>query len=277
MTMNVKDSKKGQAIPSYVEHIGKEAFDRPEATEIRWLSGGAAMINARGTVIMIDPVLEGFDMPLTYDPPLKPEEVKRIDGLLVTHIDNDHFSRDTIRDVKNVTEEYHTTQYVAEVMREELQIPGQGHDIGDEFDVRNIHVRLTPAWHNWQNEHKKWQYREWKKEDYCGFYMTTPDGTVWMPGDSRLLDEQLTYEEPDVILLDFADNGWHITFDGAVKLCNAYPNAALIPIHWGSVDAPDWSTFNGDPRELKRAIVNPDRLHVLVPGEAYTLSKNQGK
>ena len=166
--MNVKDSKKGQAIPSYVEHIGKEAFDRPEATEIRWLSGGAAMINARGTVIMIDPVFEGFDMPLTYDPPLKPEEVKRIDGLLVTHIDNDHFSRDTIRDVKNVTEEYHTTQYVAEVMREELQIPGQGHDIGDEFDVRNIHVRLTPAWHNWQNEHKKWQYREWKKEDYCG-------------------------------------------------------------------------------------------------------------
>ena len=163
-----------------MEHIGKEAFDRPEATEIRWLSGGAAMINARGTVIMIDPVFEGFDMPLTYDPPLKPEEVKRIDGLLVTHIDNDHFSRDTIRDVKNVTEEYHTTQYVAEVMREELQIPGQGHDIGDEFDVGNIHVRLTPAWHNWQNEHKKWQYREWKKEDYCGFYMTTPDGTVWM-------------------------------------------------------------------------------------------------
>ena len=33
--MNVKDSKKGQAIPSYVEHIGKEAFDRPEATEMR--------------------------------------------------------------------------------------------------------------------------------------------------------------------------------------------------------------------------------------------------
>ena len=99
MTMNVKDSKKGQAIPSYVVHIGKEAFDRPEATEIRWLSGSA------------------------------------------------------------------------------------------------------------------------------------------------------------------------------VKLCDAYPNAPLIPIHWGSVDAPDWFTFNGDPRELKRAIVNPDRLHVLVPGEAYTLSK----
>ena len=93
----------------------------------------------------------------------------------------------------------------------------------------------------------------------------------------RIALGRLLLSHPDVILLDFADNDWHITFDGAVKLCAAYPNAVLIPIHWGSVDAPDWSTFNGDPRELKRAIVNPDRLHVLVPGEAYTLSKNQGK
>ena len=92
-----------------------------------------------------------------------------------------------------------------------------------------------------------------------------------MPGDSRLLEEQLGYEEPDVILLDFSDNEWHITFDGAVKLCSAYPNATLIPIHWGSVDAPDWSTFNGNPEDLKKAIVNPERLKVLVPGEAYQL------
>ncbi len=272
--MNVKESAKGQAIPSYVEHIEANAFDERKNTEVRWLSGGAAMINSRGTVIMIDPVLEGFDMPLTYEPPIKPEEVKKIDGYLVTHIDNDHFSRDTIRDTKDVTKEYHTTKYVAEVMKE-LGVNGQGHDIGEEFEVGNVHVRLTPAWHNWQNGHPKWQYREWKREDYCGFYMTTPDGTIWMPGDSRLLDEQLTYAEPDVILLDFADNEWHITFDGAVKLCNAYPNATLIPIHWGSIDAPTWSTFNGDPRELAKAIVNPERIQALVPGEAYTLAKGE--
>ncbi|MBQ9632232.1 MAG: MBL fold metallo-hydrolase [Lachnospiraceae bacterium] len=270
--MNVKQNEKGQAIPTLVEHIGEEAFGSPEGTEVRWLSGGAAMINARGTVIMIDPVLEGFDMPLTYDPPIAPEEVKRIDGYLVTHIDNDHFSKPTIHDTAGVTGEYHTTQYVAEVMRED-GIEGQGHAIGDEFDIGNVHVRLTPAWHNWQNGSKKWQYREWKREDYCGFYMNTPDGSIWMPGDSKLLDEQLAYEEPDVILLDFADNEWHITFEGAVKLCNAYPNAVLIPIHWGSVDAPDWSTFNGDPRELAKAIEAPERLRVLVPGEAYHMKK----
>ena len=89
--MNVIINEKGQAIPTHVEHIKPEAFDAINETQVRWLSGGAAMINSRGTVIMIDPVLEGFDMPLTYNPPIKSEEVKSIDGYLVTHIDNDHF------------------------------------------------------------------------------------------------------------------------------------------------------------------------------------------
>ncbi|MBO6046681.1 MAG: MBL fold metallo-hydrolase [Erysipelotrichaceae bacterium] len=260
------------AVPTHEEHITEAAFGQIDNTEVRWLTGGAAMVNSRGTVIMIDPVLEGFDMPLTMEPPIKPEEVVRLDGILVTHIDNDHFSRMTIHDVEDVTEAYHSTQYVASQMRED-NIPGVGHDIGDEFDVGNIHCKVTPAWHNWQNGSKKYSFREWKREDYCGFYMDTPDGKIWMPGDSKLLEEQLHYEEPDVILLDFSDNEWHITFDGAVKLCNAYPNAILIPIHWGSVDAPDWSTFNGDPEKLAKAIVNPERLKVLVPGEAYVLKK----
>ncbi len=268
--MNVITNSKGQAIPAGVEHIGPEVFGQIEATSVRWLASGGAMINARGTVIMIDPVLEGFDMPLTYDPPLRPEEVVRSDAMLITHIDNDHFSRPTLHDTAAVTGEYHTTEYVAEVMREE-GINGTGHKIHDQFDIKNVHAELTPAWHNWQNGSKKWCYREWKMEDYCGFMLKTPDGTIWMPGDSRLLDEQLTYEAPDVIFLDFSDNDWHITFDGAVKLCAAYPDAVLIPIHWGSVDAPDWSTFNGDPRKLAEHIVNPGRLVVLNPGEAFTL------
>ena len=62
--MNVIINKKGQAVPERVEHISKQDFDRIDGTEVRWLAGGGAMINSRGTVIMIDPVLEGFDMPL---------------------------------------------------------------------------------------------------------------------------------------------------------------------------------------------------------------------
>lgn len=82
--------------------------------------------------------------------------------------------------------------------------------------------------------------REFLRADYCGFWLDTPDGSIWAVGDSRLLQEQLDLPHPDAMLFDFSDSRWHIGFEGAVKLANAHPDANLILWHWGSVDAPDW-------------------------------------
>lgn len=79
--------------------------------------------------------------------------------------------------------------------------------------------------------------------------------------------------DSDVILFDFADNDWHITLDGAIKLANTYPNADLICIHWGSVDAPSMTPFNGNPEDLLDRVVNPERIQVLAPGEIYQMEK----
>ena len=197
-------------------------------------------------------------------------DVFALDAVLLTHIDNDHFSRPTCHDVSSVCPAYHAPCYVAEVACEE-GLPGVGHSIGETFAVGNATCRLTPAWHNWQNDSKKWGYRTWEREDYCGYWINTPDGSIWLPGDSKLLPEHLEMPEPDLILLDFSDNEWHITFDGAVRLANTYPNARLLCIHWGTVDAPDWSTFNGDPRVLAAHVTNPERVLAPVPGEAVVL------
>lgn len=171
---------------------------------------------------------------------------------------------------------YTAPQYVAKVMNEE-GIPGIGHDINDSFLVNDVKVTLTPAWHNWQNESKKYQYREWSKEDYCGYWIDTLDGTIWLPGDSRLLDEHLKMPNPDVIFFDFCDNEWHITLDGAIKLANTYLQADLICIHWGCVDAPDFSPFNGNPEVLVDKVTNPERIKVLAPGEKFILNKKTRK
>ena len=77
----------------------------------------------------------------------------------------------------------------------------------------------------------------------------------------------------DVILFDFSEDPYHISLDGAVTLANAYPNAALICIHWGTMDAPDRDPFNGDPSPLPALISHPERLYVLAPGEAFALPK----
>lgn len=268
--LNVIKNAKGQAMPSKVFPITPLAFAPTKTTVVRWLGSAGVFINSRGTTIMVDPLLEGFDMPVLFDSPVLPEDVPSLDAVLITHIDNDHFSRPTCKDLLGVCKAYHAPKYVANEMRRE-GIPGIGHGIHESFGIGDIKVTLTPADHDWQNDFPEYGFRHWDKEDYCGFWIETEDGAIWLPGDSRLLEEQLHMPNPDVILLDFSDNAYHITLDGAGKLANAYPQAELICIHWGSVDAPDMNTFNGNPEDLLSRVVNPQRVHAMRPGEAFQL------
>lgn len=271
--MMIQRSARGQAVPERTEPMGREAFERIDHTEIRWLGNAGALINSRGTTIMTDPVLSGFDMPLLIEMPIAEARVPHLDGILLTHCDNDHYSRSTCKALKEVTDGYHGPHYVAGLLEEELGISGHGHDIGERFTVGNTGISLTPAWHNWQNESPKHHTREFAREDYCGFWLDTPDGSIWIPGDSRLLEEQLHMPVPDAILFDFSDSRWHIGMDGAVKMAAAYLDTPLILWHWGSVDAPEWKEFNGDPDQLRARVVNPERVVVLNPGEAYRLTR----
>ena len=77
-----------QAVAPQTQPILKDAFDIIDNTEIRWLSSAGIMINSHGTVIMIDPLLEGFDLPLLVDMPIKSSDVPNLDGVLITHCDN---------------------------------------------------------------------------------------------------------------------------------------------------------------------------------------------
>ncbi len=264
-------NEKGQAMPSRVLPVTPEAFGARTGTEITWLGGAGILLNVRGTVLLIDPLLTGFDMPTLFDCPLRPEDVKRLDAVLVTHIDNDHFSRETCRALADRHPAFHSTGYVAEEMRR-AGVPGEGHAIGETFMAgSDIRVTLTPAKHNWQEGIPEFAFRTWAEEDYCGFLFDTPDGRIWLPGDSRLLESHLHMPAPDVILFDFSDNDWHIGLEGAVRLANAYPAARLVLIHWGTVDSPDMTPFNANPRDLYERVVNPERIRLLWPGEGMRL------
>ncbi len=220
---------------------------------------------------MVDPVLTGFDMPLLIDPPIKAEDVPGLDAVLITHSDNDHYSIPTCKKLSSVTREYHSTLYVDSLMNGE-NLPSYGHEIGGVFNIKNVGVRLTPADHAWQNE-SSGSKRFFGAGDACGFLIETPDGVIWATGDSRLMREHLEMRAPDAIFFDFSDNEWHFGLEGAIKLADNYPDTPLLLCHWGSVDAPDFTPFNGDPKELIKRIINPKRARVLAPGEPFTLRK----
>ena len=45
----------------------------------------------------------------------------------------------------------------------------------------------------------------------------------------------------------------------------------FVLIHWGSVDAPEASAFNGNPQDILDNVVNPERVVILAPGEEYVV------
>ena len=63
----------------------------------------------------------------------------------------------------------------------------------------------------------------------------------------------------------------HIGLENAYKLANTYSNTKLVLIHWGSVDAPEASAFNGNPQDILDNVVNPERVVILAPGEEYVV------
>lgn len=264
--------KKVQAKAPPTQPFGKEVFGKSKETTLRWLGMAGFLINSRGTTFMVDPLLEGFDMPLLIDFPILAKDVPHLDAVFITHADNDHFSIPTNVAMSKVTHVYHSTVYVDSLMKN-LNLKSVGHDIGETFKVKNISVKLTPADHAYQNSYPGMSKRWFKNEDACGFWFDTSDGTIWATGDSRLIPEHLTMTAPDAILFDFSDSEWHFTFEGAVKIANAYPNAWLLLCHWGSVDSPDFAPFNGDPKKLYDVVVNPERIKVLAPGEPFILKR----
>lgn len=272
-----RKEKKYQATAPKTQPFGKEAFQPSNGTTIRWLGMAGFLINSRGTVLMIDPLLEGYDMPLLTDFPIKPKDVPRLDAVLATHSDNDHYSVETFRHLAAVTKQFHSTIYVDSLMKNE-GLRSFGHFIGDTFRVGKVSIRLTLADHAWQNDFPKAGQRYFEPGDACGFWFNTPDGSIWAPGDSKFLQEQLHMPAPDAILFYYSEDAlYHSGLEGAVKIANAYPNTPLILTHWGFVDAPDFIPFNGDPKNLARRVVNPQRIIVLAPGQPFTLKRLKTK
>lgn len=231
---------------------------------------------------MVDPfltgtkvnVLPGLDFPVIIDFPVTPTEVPHLDAVLITHSDTDHLDMATCEALSPVTTKYYSTLYVDSLLKEQ-RLPASGYQIGDTFHIGPVHIKLTPADHLWQNSMPGISSYSFRKEDACGFWIETEDGTIWVTGDSQLMDEHLNLPAPDVILLDISDSEWHFQYSGIAKIAETYPGTTLIFCHWGSVDAPAFPPFNANPDDLKELIINPVRIRVLAPGEPFILKSGE--
>lgn len=267
--MKVKYSKNSQAMPTKSIQITSDFFKKKDSIEIVWLGNAGILINSYGTIILIDPILEKeynslIDIPLDYD------TLNIIDSILITHTDFDHCSIKTLKKLESKTKSIHSTYYVSQYLSQ-YNISSTPHNIYDEFKINNTLISLTKCNHTWQNDYKEYNYRVFKDEDCTGYLISVDNKKIWLPADTRLLDEHLSLKDIDLIFFDFSNDSWHMGFNNSVKLANNYPNTNLLCIHWGSIDEPNSLPFNANPLDLNDKISNPNRLLILYPGEIYKL------
>ena len=62
-------SANGQAKAPRTQPFDGSAFRSSDDTVLRWLGMAGFLINSRGTTLMVDPLLGGFDMPIMIEMP----------------------------------------------------------------------------------------------------------------------------------------------------------------------------------------------------------------
>jgi L-ascorbate metabolism protein UlaG (beta-lactamase superfamily) len=276
-------SRSGQVSAPPAHRIGPEAFGRSRETALWWLTNAGFLVNSRGTVIMIDPAISldpespgtsETGMRLLVTLPVEASEVPRLDAVLYTHADDDHFAPATARELIRTGALFAGPPPVAKELSRIGVAEDRIHVVrpGETFELGRMKVTPTPADHPWQLRDPERFGPPWQPEDCCGYALDTPHGTVWCPGDTRLMDEHVQMKDVDLLLLDVGHSDYHLGIDNAARLANILDVPHIIPYHWGTYDAPDHPAYNGDPAEMADKIHNAEkRFHVLAPGERFLL------
>lgn len=262
--------------------IKQEAFEKTDFTSITWLASAGFLINIRGTIILIDPVLmtkpdheyiseAGLKMSIPY--PIKATDISKVDAVLYTHPDNDHLGHDTAQILAKLNPRFigpHTVfNRLAQIGISPKNI--ETYRTGDIIKINDIIVEVTPADHPWQLQDPQRCGKPFRSGDCCGFILTTPDVRCFFPGDTRLMEEHLKITDIDLLALDVSLDPFHLSHLGATVLANSMPQALLVPIHYGTYDAPDKPAHLGDPNDVFNKVKNGDkRSRILAPGEFLT-------
>ena len=231
-------------------------FDKREDTAVTWVGMAGTLINSRGTILLVDPLImaatvdgklqseAGFRFRI--DLPVDARELPRADAVMYTHADSDHLGKMTAKTLAERT----ACKFIAPppVAKELLKLGIDSSRIIMARDfasipVGTVEVNVTPALHDWQKENP------WKRGDCCGYLLRTPDGSIWHPGDTRLIDELLDVKNVDVLFFDVAAVNAHLGPAGSAKLAESSGAKIMIAYHYGTFDLPRGTFGSFDPKD----------------------------
>ena len=248
-----------------------DAIDREEPGLRIWRTCHAGfLLKYRDTVIVLDPAMEIGDGPdplvsehpralrLVKRLPVLARELGPVDMVLISHADEDHCGARSVQELGPKTQVFVGPPETTSVLRG-LGVPysrirrayfGESIYFGD--------VTVTPT----EAEHHQ------PYGGSCGYYIETPAGSAWHPGDTPVLPAHYEKSPPDVLLLPIA----HHVFgpEKGADIADRLNIEHVIPTHYGVYDSGGFAF--GDVGELRRNLREPDRrLHVLELGDMIRL------
>jgi len=248
--------------------LGDDFFAKRDDTVVAWLGMSSVVVNSRGTVIMVDPLItlverngklvNECNMPQKVPLPIQSDKVPRLDAVCYTHGHADHFQLPTPKVLEARLKPLFFGGGVEGELRkagiDEKRVitaePWQSYRVGD------IELCFTPCKHC---------------AGATGYLMKTPDGTIWAPGDTEFIDDLLKVRGVDLLLFDVPGTGGHLGPEGSSRLAESCGAKLMVAEHYGTVDTTaEW--LDRDPldalpfvRDLKAKYVTPG------PGEVIKL------
>ncbi len=232
------------------------------AAKIRWLSHAGFIINsAEGKTIIIDPWIK--DNPLC---PIKLEDIKEADIVLVTHDHFDHMGN-AVDIVKNTGATIVVAPETAAKLQSEMGLSadniifgGYGMNIGGSAEIKGITITMTQAFHSSATANP------------AGFIIKLEDGkTIYHAGDTGIFESMRLLGELyniDLALIPIGSVFVMDPYQAAHSLRLLKPKKA-IPMHYKTFPILEQ---NADRFvELAKQIAPEVEVIVLEPGQTYTL------
>ena len=261
------------------QRIASSFFHKREDTLVTWLGMAGVLINARGTILLIDPLITVVESDshqicesghrLKIALPIEAKDVLRVDAVLYTHADGDHFGRLTAELLNLRLRPRFLAPPPVQCALRDMGVDGERIIPVRDFESARLghaEVVATPALHDWQRKHP------WKRGDCCGYLVKSSDGAIWHPGDTRLIDELLEVSDVDVFFFDVAAVDAHLGPAGSARLAETSGAEIMIAYHYGTFDLPPGTFGSCDPEDalpyvkgLTARFLRPN------PGEALRL------
>ncbi len=235
------------------------------------------LIEIDGVRLLTDPTLRGHIGPLVrIAPPVDPDAIGALDGVLLSHLHADHTHLSSLRDVARGTAIVAPRPAAAWLARHGLAgVAELG--TGEETSISGLRVTATAA------KHERRRRPLGPGAEPVG-YLVSGSSSVYFAGDTDLFDAMSDLRgSVDVALLPIS--GWgpklgpgHLNPERAAQAAAAIAPSVAIPIHWGTF-APGWHLRRPtDPERPAREFVAHARLHapsvqvrVLAPGQLTEL------